>query len=101
MWKKLVRDLIKQYTNSGTRGAAAGLRGGRLPRDWDSGAAELYAMLYARMPRPVTESGLSKEFSDKELRVLMKHNGIEYRIRKNNPCEAFTTESSLIGTTLH
>jgi hypothetical protein len=38
--------------------------------------AELYAMLYARIPQPVTEAGLSEEFSDKELRVLMKHNGM-------------------------
>ena len=38
--------------------------------------ADLYAKLYVRMARPVTEASLSKEFSDKELRVLMKHNGM-------------------------
>ena len=38
--------------------------------------AELYAALHARMPRPVTEEALLKEFSDKELRVLMTHNGM-------------------------
>jgi hypothetical protein len=38
--------------------------------------AELYAALHARMPQPVTQAGLSKEFSDRELRVLMKHNGM-------------------------
>ena len=37
---------------------------------------DLYAKLYARMARPVTEASLSKEFSNKELRVLMKHNGM-------------------------
>ena len=38
--------------------------------------AELYAILYTRIPRPIQEATLSKEFSDKELRVLMKHNGM-------------------------
>ena len=38
--------------------------------------AELYAILYHRVPQPIQEATLSKEFSDKELRVLMKHNGM-------------------------
>jgi hypothetical protein len=38
--------------------------------------AELYAILYNRIPRPINEATLAKEFSDKELRVLMKHNGM-------------------------
>ncbi len=56
--------------------AAAGNQKRRGRRVDKAMLAELYAMLYARMPQPVTEAGLSKEFSDKELRVLMKHNGM-------------------------
>ena len=35
-----------------------------------------YATLHARMAQPVTEASLAIEFNDKELRVLMKHNGM-------------------------
>ena len=38
--------------------------------------ADLYAALHARLPHSKTEEALSKQFSDKELRVLMKHNGM-------------------------
>eukprot|EP01052_Picozoa_sp_SAG31_P052621 SAG31_NODE_13074_length_894_cov_2.094663_1_plen_119_part_01 len=38
--------------------------------------AQLYSELYYKIPRPVTVAGLKKTFSDKELRVLMKHNGM-------------------------
>jgi hypothetical protein len=37
---------------------------------------DVYALLHARMPQPVTEAALSEEFGYKELRVLLKHNGV-------------------------
>ena len=37
---------------------------------------ELYAVLQARMPQPVTEAALSEEFSSQELGLLLKHNGV-------------------------
>ena len=38
--------------------------------------ADLYAALHALLPDLKTEEALSKQFSDKELRILMKHNGM-------------------------
>jgi hypothetical protein len=40
---------------------------------------DVYALLHARMPQPVTEAALSEEFGYKELRVLLKHNGVPIR----------------------
>ena len=63
----------RKSSAGGNKGHSTKKRGRRVDKAM---LAELYAMLYARMARPVTEASLSKEFSDKELRVLMKHNGM-------------------------
>ena len=49
--------------------------------------ATVYELLYARIPAVVTENGLAREFSDKELRVMMSVNGMlinEFRENQYN-----------------
>eukprot|EP01046_Picozoa_sp_COSAG06_P001117 COSAG06_NODE_34_length_31045_cov_28.806469_2_plen_772_part_00 len=60
-------------------GAAGGGKGSQ-KRRWrcmdKATLTELYAVLHARMPQPVTEAALSEEFSSQELGLLLKHNGV-------------------------
>ena len=60
-------------------GAAGGGKGSQ-KRRWrcmdKATLTELYAVLQARMPQPVTEAALSEEFSSQELGLLLKHNGV-------------------------
>jgi len=39
-------------------------------------AAGVYAELYERIPRPANWASLDHVFSDKELRLMMRHNGM-------------------------
>ena len=52
-------------------------RRGQRGRSMDKATrTELYAVLHARMPQPVTEAALSAEFTSLELGLLLKHNGV-------------------------
>eukprot|EP01047_Picozoa_sp_COSAG01_P005324 COSAG01_NODE_181_length_22873_cov_12.951392_2_plen_657_part_00 len=51
-------------------------------------AAELYASLYHRIPRPIDRVSLAKQFSNQELRVLMRHNGMKIHDYDSN-CSSY------------
>jgi hypothetical protein len=66
----------KKSKKTGRKEAPGGVQKRRGRRVDKQALSQLYADLYHKMPKPVTVIGLKKNFSDKELRVLMKHNGM-------------------------
>jgi hypothetical protein len=58
-------------------------RGSRTGSSAGDDTPQLYAELFSRIPRPKTERALAQEFNDRELRIIMKFNGM--MINNHNP----------------
>eukprot|EP01052_Picozoa_sp_SAG31_P024580 SAG31_NODE_2101_length_6445_cov_16.552159_2_plen_391_part_00 len=72
---KRFHTLVTGKGNRTTKNSATGVRK-RAKRVNKQQLRQIYADLYYKIPRPMTVVGLKETFADKELRILMKHNGM-------------------------